>query len=118
MDSPRLRLDIVDLMSRILLIARKAAGVVARNTLYSVAAIGLVTLAPRPAAAAGTAASARRVALLYLGFLLITFVVTPQPLAWHLDTALSRLALHPASFAFLSGFAEWHWATRSRRATP
>lgn len=118
MDSPRVRLDMVDLMSRILLIARKAAGVVARNMLYSVAAIGLITLALRPVARAGTAASALRVALSYLGFLLITFLVTPQPLAWHLDTALSRLALHPAHFALLSGFAVWRVATRSTRATP
>ncbi|MBX7184556.1 MAG: hypothetical protein K1Y01_05355 [Vicinamibacteria bacterium] len=118
MDSPRLPLDLVDLMSRIYLIARKAAGVVARNTLYGVAAIGLVTLALRPVAGAGTAASARRVAVWQLGFLLITFLVTPQPLAWHLDTALSRLALHPANFAILSGFAAWHAAARSRTGTP
>ncbi len=121
MDSPRLPLDLADMVSRSLLIARKAAGVVVRNTVYSIAAFGLfalVALALRRVAGIRTAASALLVALSYLGFIFVTFVVTPLPLAWHLDTALSRLALHPLNFALLSGFAVWHATTRAKEVSP
>jgi len=118
MDAPRLSPDIADLLSRSELIVRKAAGVVARNKLYSAAAIGLIALVLRRAPGSRTAASALRVALCYLAFFFITFLVTPQPLVWHLDTALSRLALHPVLFVFLSGFALWRATSLPGGASP
>jgi hypothetical protein len=43
-----------------------------------------------------------------LAFALLAFLSTPQPLAWHLDTAFGRLLLHPALFAVLALIAgEW-----------
>jgi hypothetical protein len=106
LDAPRITSDLVDLGSRALFILRRSAGVVSRNLNYALSAVTLLALVAlgRRGVLVPTARSALVVALSFSAFILVTFLVTPQPLPWHLDTALSRLALHPVLFALLSAF--------------
>ena len=37
-----------------------------------------------------------------LAFTILAFLLTPQDLVWHIDSAMSRLLLHAAGFALLA----------------
>jgi len=114
MDAPRLPLDLVDLASRTAMILRKAAGVVKRDVSFwwgasAFVALVLLRLRGRLSEKGGPAFLA---ATSLLAFIFVTFLVTPQPLSWHLGTALSRLALHPLVLALLGAFDAWSGAER------
>ena len=106
LDAPRMPVDLPDLVARTILILRKSAGVVTRNANYLFAGAALMAFVPRRPRHPWTQAARSSLATsLFSGtFILVTFLLTPQPLRWHLDTALPRLTLHPSMFALLGSF--------------
>jgi hypothetical protein len=75
---------------------------------FLAALLVLAALATRRVSWRSLAGRSAAACLALLAFALLAFLSTPQPLAWHLDTAFGRLLLHPALFAVLALIAgEW-----------
>jgi len=88
---------------RLGLISWKAAATLRRSPALLLSASAFALLAGQPGLNRDRFAwCAWQAACVMLLFLLATFLLTPFPLGWHLDTSLSRIALHPAQFAILA----------------
>ena len=105
LDSPRFVLS--DLPVRLAEIAYRSAAITWHSSTYLLVACGLVVIlwTARRRTLPSLTRDAVVVALATSVFILLTFLVTPKPLTWHLNTALPRLALHPAVFGVVAIFA-------------